>query len=155
MMNWKGSEKKGSWPILRFFLVICLKVLRKSTKNLSQDSRPPGQDLNSGLPKYETRMLTVQLQRSKGKREESKFLKLHSWDILKKWDSLADKELSSSKQDNHNIFSFSRHKKNKMLDTTALTLLKYKTKNIWSEYWSVHIKQWSTINFAVRIVRKP
>jgi len=42
-----------------------------------------------------------------------------------------------------------------MLDTTALTLLKYKTKNIWSEYWSVHIKQWSTINFAVRIVRKP
>lgn len=30
----KGSESKQSWPTLRYFPVICLDVLRKTTKNL-------------------------------------------------------------------------------------------------------------------------
>jgi hypothetical protein len=43
---------------------ICLEGLKKTMKNLSQDSRSPGQDLNPRPPKYEAGVLTTQPRRS-------------------------------------------------------------------------------------------
>jgi hypothetical protein len=37
---------------------ICLQGLRKTTKNLSQDSQSPGQELDPKAPEYEARQLT-------------------------------------------------------------------------------------------------
>jgi hypothetical protein len=39
---------------------ICLQGLKKTMKNLSQDSQSPGQELDLGVPEYEARMLTSQ-----------------------------------------------------------------------------------------------
>jgi hypothetical protein len=58
MMNWKGFERKRSWPNLRYYPNICLEGLRKTTKIPSQDSRFPGRDLNPGPPEYEAGVLT-------------------------------------------------------------------------------------------------
>jgi hypothetical protein len=33
-MNWKGRERKGLWPNLRFYLRICLEYLRKNMKTV-------------------------------------------------------------------------------------------------------------------------
>jgi hypothetical protein len=57
-MNWKGYERKRPWPNLRCYHGICLEGLRETTKNLSQDSRSPGRDSNSGPPEYKARALT-------------------------------------------------------------------------------------------------
>jgi hypothetical protein len=38
--------------------------LRKTTQNLTQDSRSPGRDLNLGPPKYEALVLTTRLRHS-------------------------------------------------------------------------------------------
>jgi hypothetical protein len=43
-MSWKGYGRKLSWPNLRYYPGICLEGLRKTKKNLSQDSRSPGRD---------------------------------------------------------------------------------------------------------------
>jgi hypothetical protein len=51
--------KKRSWPNLRYYSGICLEGLRKTTKNLSQDSRSPGRDLDPGPPEYEAGVLTT------------------------------------------------------------------------------------------------
>jgi hypothetical protein len=53
---------KGSscGQILRYYPSICLEVQRKTMKNLSQDSRFLGQDLNPRSPKYENGVLTTQ-----------------------------------------------------------------------------------------------
>jgi hypothetical protein len=59
MINWKGCERKRSWPNLRHCPGICLDGLRKTTKNLGQDSRSPGPDLNLGPPEYEAGVLTL------------------------------------------------------------------------------------------------
>jgi hypothetical protein len=48
---WKEAEVAG----------ICLQRLKKTTKNLSQDSRSPGRDLNPELLEYETGVLTNRL----------------------------------------------------------------------------------------------
>jgi hypothetical protein len=63
-MNWKGCGKKRSWPNLRLYPRICLEGLRKTTKNLSQDSRYPGRDLKPGPPEYEAGALTTRPRRS-------------------------------------------------------------------------------------------
>jgi hypothetical protein len=34
MINWKRFRRKRSWPILRYYLVIFVEGLRKTTKNL-------------------------------------------------------------------------------------------------------------------------
>jgi hypothetical protein len=52
-MNWKRCGIKRSWPNLRRYPGICVEGLRKTTTNLSQDSRSPGRDLNPGPPEYE------------------------------------------------------------------------------------------------------
>jgi hypothetical protein len=52
-------EGSGRSLILRSYPGIILDRLRKITKNLSQDSRSLGQDLNPGPPKYEAGVLTT------------------------------------------------------------------------------------------------
>jgi hypothetical protein len=49
-MNWKGCGRKWLWPNLRYYPGICLEELRKTTKNLSQDSQSLGRGLNPGPP---------------------------------------------------------------------------------------------------------
>jgi hypothetical protein len=58
-MNWKGCGRKRSWLNLRYYPGICVEGLRKTMKNLSQDSRSPGRDLNPGHPEYEAGVLTI------------------------------------------------------------------------------------------------
>jgi hypothetical protein len=52
MMNAEGFDRK--WPLhnLRYYAGICLKRLRKTTKNLNQHSRSPRPNLNLGIPEY-------------------------------------------------------------------------------------------------------
>jgi hypothetical protein len=47
---WKDVEKKGRGLILSYYPGIYFEGLRKITKNLSQDSRSPGRDLNPEPP---------------------------------------------------------------------------------------------------------
>jgi hypothetical protein len=64
-MKWKGYGRECSWAHLRYYYHgIYLHGLRKTTKNLSQDSWSPCQDLNMGPPKDEAGVLTTWLQRS-------------------------------------------------------------------------------------------
>jgi hypothetical protein len=63
-MNWKGFRRGGRGLILRYYTIICLEELRETTKNLSQDSRSAGRDLNPGLPDYEARVLFTRRRRS-------------------------------------------------------------------------------------------
>jgi hypothetical protein len=53
---------EGSDCGLRYCPIICLEELRKTTRNLSQDSRSLGQDLNLGPSEYEAGVLTTQSQ---------------------------------------------------------------------------------------------
>jgi hypothetical protein len=64
MMNWKGFERKQSWPNLRYNPGICLDGLRKTKKDLSKDSWYLGWDFTQGPPKCEAGVLTTQSQRS-------------------------------------------------------------------------------------------
>jgi hypothetical protein len=53
-MNLKGFGRKRPWPNLSSYTGgICVYGLKKTMKDLSQDSRSPGRDLNSGPPEYE------------------------------------------------------------------------------------------------------
>jgi hypothetical protein len=52
MMNVKRCESKRLWSNLRYYPGISLERLRKTTKDLSQDSRAPDRDLNSGPLEY-------------------------------------------------------------------------------------------------------
>jgi hypothetical protein len=60
----RGCGRKWSWPNSRYYPGICLEGLRQITKNLGQDSRPSGRDLNPGPPEYEAGMLTTRPWRS-------------------------------------------------------------------------------------------
>jgi hypothetical protein len=48
MINWKGHGRKRLWPNLKFYSGTCLEDLRKTTENLSQDSRSLGPIFESG-----------------------------------------------------------------------------------------------------------
>jgi hypothetical protein len=52
MMDLKGFIRKRSWPDSRHY-TSHLEGLRKTTKNLSQDSRSPDRDLNPRPPEYD------------------------------------------------------------------------------------------------------
>jgi hypothetical protein len=56
---WKGYGRKWLWGNFRYYPCIRLEELRKTTKNISQDSWSQGQDLNLGPPKYEAAVLTT------------------------------------------------------------------------------------------------
>jgi hypothetical protein len=45
--------RKQTWLNFKYYPGICLEGLRRTTKNLSHDSRYSGQDLNSRPPEYE------------------------------------------------------------------------------------------------------
>jgi hypothetical protein len=62
-MVWKECGRKRLWPNLRYYARICLEGLRKTMKELSQDSPSPGQDLNSEDCEYEE-VLIVRPRRS-------------------------------------------------------------------------------------------
>jgi hypothetical protein len=49
MINWKGCERKRSWPNVRDYPGICPEELRKT----SQDSLSPGRELNPGPLEHE------------------------------------------------------------------------------------------------------
>jgi hypothetical protein len=53
-MNWTGLGRKQSWSNFKLYPVIRLEGLRKSTKQLRQDSRSPAQEFNPGPPEYDT-----------------------------------------------------------------------------------------------------
>jgi hypothetical protein len=59
MMKWKGCVRKRSWPTCKvgYYPGIPLEVLRKITKNLSQDGRCSGRDLNLAASEYKAGML--------------------------------------------------------------------------------------------------
>jgi hypothetical protein len=57
--NWKGFWRKRWWPILSYYPEIRMEGMRKTTKNLSQDSRFRGRDLNPGPQEYEAGALTI------------------------------------------------------------------------------------------------
>jgi hypothetical protein len=58
---WIGKDLEGSFRgiILRYYPGIGLEELRKTTKNLNQDSRFPGRDLKPGPTEYEAGVLTT------------------------------------------------------------------------------------------------
>jgi hypothetical protein len=58
----KDLEESGRRIILRYYLGIRMEGLRKSTKNVSQDSRSPDRDLKPH--KYEAQLLTTRQWRS-------------------------------------------------------------------------------------------
>jgi hypothetical protein len=49
----KHLEGNGCGLILRYYTVDRLDGLKKTTTNLSQDSRSPSRDLKTGPPEYE------------------------------------------------------------------------------------------------------
>jgi hypothetical protein len=59
MMKWKLFGRTWLWPNLRYYPGIRLEEARKTTKNLSQDSHSPGQDLNPGLDEYRGGVVTT------------------------------------------------------------------------------------------------
>jgi hypothetical protein len=63
MLNWKGCEKKQSWPNLRYYLSIYLEglILRETMKNFRQDSQSLGQYLNPGPSKCKAGELIIQV----------------------------------------------------------------------------------------------
>jgi len=73
MMNWKGCERRRSWPILRFRFTSCVERLRKITKTLSE-IYVRDRDTNTGLPGYKSGKLTIRSRRSVIRIEESHVL---------------------------------------------------------------------------------
>jgi hypothetical protein len=57
-------DKTGRSLILRYCPGIHMVELRKTTKNISHDSRFPNPDLNTGPPEYEAGVLTTRSRRS-------------------------------------------------------------------------------------------
>jgi hypothetical protein len=52
-MHWKGYGRKLSWSVLSYSGMLS-GGLRKTAKNICQDSRSLGRDLNLGPPEYKT-----------------------------------------------------------------------------------------------------
>jgi hypothetical protein len=61
-MIWKGCSRERPWTNLRYYAVIMLQGLRKTTKNLNRHSW--SRDLNLGPPEYESWALTTPPRRS-------------------------------------------------------------------------------------------
>jgi hypothetical protein len=59
MTNRKGCGRKRLWPNLRYYPGIFVDGLKKTMKNLSQNSWSPGRDLNLGPLEYEAGVLTI------------------------------------------------------------------------------------------------
>jgi hypothetical protein len=59
MISCKQFRRKLHSLTLRYYLSIRREGLRKNTKNLTEDSRSPGRDLNPGPSKNEAGVLTT------------------------------------------------------------------------------------------------
>jgi hypothetical protein len=64
MMNWRVCEESGHGPNLRYYPGLCLEVLSKNTRNLSQDSQSLGRELDPGPPEYNAGVLTTRPRHS-------------------------------------------------------------------------------------------
>jgi hypothetical protein len=64
MINWKTSDRKRSWPNLRYYHGILLKGLWKTKKNLIQVNRSPSRDSKQEPFEYEAGVLTIRPRRS-------------------------------------------------------------------------------------------
>jgi hypothetical protein len=53
------SVVKCSWPNLRDYISISLKIVRKTTKEFSQTIWTPSQELMTGPPKYKAGVVIV------------------------------------------------------------------------------------------------
>jgi hypothetical protein len=51
--NWKECERKRMWPNLRYHVHICLRRLKRTTKDLIPYSRSPIQAMQSGPTEHE------------------------------------------------------------------------------------------------------
>jgi hypothetical protein len=66
-MKWKGGKRRRSRSLIlsyAYYLNIFLEELRRTTKNLSEDSLSPGRDLNAGPPEYKAGVLSTRQRRS-------------------------------------------------------------------------------------------
>jgi hypothetical protein len=63
-MNSKGLGKKRPLPNLMYYPGIHLEGLRKTTRNLSEDNRSAGRDLNLGPLEHESEAVTNRPRRS-------------------------------------------------------------------------------------------
>jgi hypothetical protein len=63
IINSKGCGRKRSPPNFGYYPGICREGLRKTMKNLSQDTRSPSRDLKPGPPEYEAGVLTTRPRR--------------------------------------------------------------------------------------------
>jgi hypothetical protein len=63
-MKWKDCDRKRWWSNLKYYTDICLEGLRRTTKNLIQDSQSQGRDLNLRLLEYEAGMSISRPRRS-------------------------------------------------------------------------------------------
>jgi hypothetical protein len=59
MMIWKGFGRKRSWYHFQVLSQNSTVGLKKTTKNLNQNSRSPRRDINQAPPEYEAGMLTT------------------------------------------------------------------------------------------------
>jgi hypothetical protein len=75
-----------------YYIGIGMKGLRKTTKNLSQDSRSPGRDLNPGHPEYEAGLSTTRKRCSV----------LGCCGLLQKWKTKKS-EKGEKKDENHRM----------------------------------------------------
>jgi hypothetical protein len=57
-------RNEASWLNLIYYPAVYLEGLRNTTKNLNQDSRYSGRDLNQGLSEYEVGLLPIRPRRS-------------------------------------------------------------------------------------------
>jgi hypothetical protein len=64
MMNCKLFGRKRYLPNFKYYHSSILEGLTNTTENLSEDSRSLDRDLNSGLSKYESGVLTTRPRRS-------------------------------------------------------------------------------------------
>jgi hypothetical protein len=55
MRNWKGYERKRSWPKFKVLSQHSPGMIEEDHENFCQDSRSPGRDLNPGLAEAITR----------------------------------------------------------------------------------------------------
>jgi hypothetical protein len=63
-VNWKGFGRNGSRPNLRSYPSIRLEILRKTMKNLNEDSLSPGPRFEPGTSRIRSRSVNAQAERT-------------------------------------------------------------------------------------------
>jgi hypothetical protein len=59
MINWIECGRKRSWSNLRNYPRTCMETMKKTTKNLNQNSRSADRDLKPESAKYEAGVLVM------------------------------------------------------------------------------------------------